>query len=346
MAAQRKHPYSNLPERNLWPKAVRDRHFADLEDLWEPFELSRSEKVATAGSCFAQHLGRNLKERGANYLDMEPAPDFLGDEDEARKWGFGVFSCRYGNIYTVRQLCQLFEEAFHDRKPADPVWEKNGRYFDALRANVDPLGWPNAETVMALRERHISKVREMFSSLDLFVFTLGLTEGWEDTVDGTIYPTAPGVVAGEYDAERYRFRNFKYPDILDDLQKFWEMLRGVNSGARMLLTVSPVPLMATASAEHVLVATSYSKSTLRAAAGDFCERTEGVYYFPSYEIIVSPQARGMAFDPDQRSVNQFGVNMVMKHFFSGRIGAEFSSDPTPVGDFNLICDEDLLSGTC
>ena len=124
MAAQRKHPYSNLPERNLWPKAVRDRHFADLEDLWEPLELSRSEKVATAGSCFAQHLGRNLKERGANYLDMEPAPDFLGDEDEARKWGFGVFSCRYGNIYTVRQLVQLLRGAVTGRLDPADIWPR------------------------------------------------------------------------------------------------------------------------------------------------------------------------------------------------------------------------------
>jgi len=182
----------------------------------------------------------------------------------------------------------------------------------------------------------------MFCTLDLFVFTLGLTETWEGALDGSVFPTAPGVVAGEYKEDQYRFRNFNYPEVLEDLTLFWNMLREVNASARMLLTISPVPLMATASKNHVLVATNGSKSILRAAAGEFSDNTDGVYYFPSYEIINSPQARGMAFDPDQRSVNQFGVDLVMKHFFTGKIGQEFS-ETREEDDALLICDEELLA---
>ena len=40
----------------------------------------------------------------------------------------------------------------------------------------------------------------------------------------------------------------------------------MNPKARLVLTVSPVPLAATASGSHVLPATIYSKSVLRAAA--------------------------------------------------------------------------------
>lgn len=343
MASKFRHPYSQLPEKKHWLRAVANKHFSEISELWEPFNLTKKDSIATAGSCFAQHLGRNLKERGAHFLNMEPAPSFLSDAAKAKKWGFGVFSCRYGNIYTVRQLLQLFDEAFGERMPSEPVWERDGRFFDSLRPNIDPVGSDDAETVVELRIRHLEKVREMFINLDVFVFTLGLTETWESLEDGTVFPVAPGVVAGNYCEEKYRFRNFKYPEILKDLQDFFAKLRHVNGSARMLLTVSPVPLMATASSDHVVVATTYSKSTLRAVAGDFVESTDSVYYFPSYEIIMSPQSRGVAFDPDQRSVNQYGVNLVMENFFAGQIGSEFSiSSPVSEEGEGLICDEELL----
>jgi hypothetical protein len=337
-------PYKSRPQEAFWKPAVACSHYADLADLWQPMPLSRSERVATAGSCFAQHIGNNLARRGANYLDLEPAPPIFDDTAEARRWGYGVFSCRYGNIYTTRQLVQLFDEAHGERLPAEQVWQKGDRYFDALRPGVDPVGQDSPETVLALRAKHLSRVREMFASLDVLVFTLGLTEGWEAIADGTLYPMAPGTVAGSYDPERYRFRNLRYSDVLTDLQGFRERLKAVNPEARLLLTVSPVPLTATASEEHVLVATTYSKAVLRAVAGDMTSDHADVFYFPSYEIIASHPARGMYFNPDLRTVNQYGVDYVMTHFFSGALATEFASpevSSTPE-EIDLICDEEKL----
>ncbi|UYV37181.1 GSCFA domain-containing protein [Rhodobacteraceae bacterium D3-12] len=341
-------PYKSQPQKSFWRQSIAERHFADLKDLWEPFHLKRADKVATAGSCFAQHIGNNLAIRGANFMDMEPAPPVFDTETEARKFGFGVFSCRYGNIYTTRQLVQLFDEAFGERTPSEIVWQKGDRFFDALRPGIDPVGQSSAEKVLALRERHLAKVREMFETLDLFVFTLGLTEGWESTEDGTMFPMAPGTVAGDYDPKRYRFHNMRYGAIHQDMEDFWARLKKVNPGARMLLTVSPVPLIATATDNHVLPATVYSKSVLRAVAGDMAEDHEDVAYFPSYEIISAPPARGMFFEPDQRNVNIFGVNYVMTHFFSGPLAEEFGSPDLSKQDdeeIELICDEEKLEKT-
>lgn len=218
-------PYKSQPLKAFWRPAVAEAHYADLKDLWEPLPLKKIHKVATAGSCFAQHIGNNLALRGANFMDMEPAPPVFETSFEARKFGFGVFSCRYGNIYTTRQLLQLFDEAHGARTPKDRVWQKGERFFDALRPGVDPVGQDSADTVTALREKHLAAVREMFRTLDLFVFTLGLTEGWESSGDGTMYPMAPGTVAGSYDPNAYRFHNLRYGEILEDMQAFWERLK-------------------------------------------------------------------------------------------------------------------------
>lgn len=339
--------YRSQPPKAFWRQAVAAPHIADWKDLWVPLDLKRTDRVATAGSCFAQHIGHNLKKRGAAYMDMEPAPPLFLSAADARRFGYGVFSCRYGNIYTSRQLLQLFEEAFGKRASLDVVWENNGRFFDPLRPGLTPVGEESPEIVIAARALHLKAVRRMFETVDLFVFTMGLTEGWEDIVNGTILPAAPGTIAGTYDPSRHVLRNLRYSEVLKDMQSFWTELRAVNPNARILLTVSPVPLIATGTDQHVLSATTYSKSVLRAVAGDLAADHADIFYFPSYEIISSAPARGMFFESDLRNVNEMGVKLVMQQFFSGPLAKEFGTTQPEVENgvaaIDLVCDESRIT---
>jgi hypothetical protein len=328
-------PYRELPARAFWRKAVQEKHVFELEELFQsPFRLSKRDRFATAGSCFAQHIGRHLRDSGAGYMDLEPPPAFIADA-EAKRFGYGIYSCRYGNIYTTRQLLQLAQEALGKRQPAELAWQKNGRWFDGLRPSVDPVGYENAQQVLDMRVRHLTAVASMLRTLDVLVFTLGLTEAWISKRDGTVYPTAAGTIAGSHDPNEYEFHNFKYHEVIEDLRLFWALLRSVNPSARMILTVSPVPLNATASNNHVLVASSHSKAILRAVAGDFSVDAPDVAYFPSYEIISTHPSRGMFFEPDLRNVNDCGVRLVMKHFFQA-----FADGIAPASTSDdIICDE-------
>jgi hypothetical protein len=109
-------------------------------------------------------------------------------------------------------------------------------------------------------------------------------------------------------------------------------MRKINSGINILLTVSPVPLTATATNDHVLTATSQSKSILRAVAGEAKGSSPRIDYFPSYEIITHPAFRGMFYAPNQRSVVPMGVNFVMEHFFRDQKAA-FTKTVTEVGPY-------------
>jgi hypothetical protein len=336
-------PYDNLDTKAFWRPAVADRSFHDVKDISTPLIFTKADKIATAGSCFAQHIGRHLRDRGATYMDLEPAPPIFVKAGDAQKFGFGIYSCRYGNIYTTRQLFQLVQEAMGQRKVKNPVWEKAGRYYDALRPGIDPVGQDSAQDVIGNRVQHLNAVLEMFRTLDVFVFTLGLTEGWVDSSDSTVFPSAPGTICGTYTQDRFSFINLSYNDILADLISFADILRGINTSARILLTVSPVPLTATASGEHVLVASTYSKSVLRAVAGFLDQTDERFSYFPSYELISSHPSRGMFFNPDMRTVNDAGVHLVMDHFF--RDLADFKSAGELVSseqNIELICEEKHL----
>lgn len=335
-------PYRNMTDRAFWKRAVASRHYEDITELWDPPATTGAEKFATAGSCFAQHIGRHISARGAgNYLDLEPAPVFL-PEDQHSRYGFGIYSCRYGNIYTSRQLVQLAKEALGRRPMSRHVWEKEGRYYDALRPTVDPVGHDSDQQILMQREKHLEKVHQMLKSLDVMIFTLGLTEVWISPDDGTAFPTAPGVAAGSLEANPATFHNLRATEVTADLQEFWALLKEVNPTARMILTVSPVPLIATASGQHVLPATTYSKSVLRVAAEEIAFHERDVHYFPSYEIVSSPQGRGYYFEPDQRSVNERGVNYVMSHFFTGDMANAFPQ-PGSVDPYGgVVCDEERI----
>lgn len=336
-------PYKELPDNAFWKRAVATRHYQNLSELWVAPDLTGKEKFATAGSCFAQHIGRHIAERGeANYLDLEQAPLFI-PESERENFGYNMYTCRYGNIYTSRQLLQIAQEAMGERPISRHAWKKDGRYFDAIRPTVDPAGHDSAETVYRLRAEHLSNVAQMLKSLDVFVFTLGLTETWVDIEDGTVFPTAPGVVAGDPENDKAYYKNLSIDEIRDDLTNFWQLLTSLNSDAKMILTVSPVPLIATASGQHVLSATTYSKSVLRVAAEELASSESNIYYFPSYEIINSAAGRGYYFEPDLRSVNDNGVEFVMSHFFSGGLAKAFPKvRQYELKENGVVCDEDLI----
>lgn len=309
------HPYQNLPNKAFWRSAVSEKNFLDLEEVYQrKFTLVSTDRIVTAGSCFAQHIARHLSAAGFSYQDFEPAPPGLPDSAR-RGFGYGVYSARYGNVYTVRQLVQLFERTFEGRQPEEDVWLQDGRWFDPYRPAIEPAGFASREELQAARRTHIAAVRRVFTESDVFVFTLGLTEAWRSRRDGSVFPVCPGTLAGEFDPERHEFHNFRVGEIIDDLRALISKARAVNPRLRFLFTVSPVPLTATATGQHVMVATMYSKSALRAAACEVAQVDDGVDYFPSYELVAAHPIRAALFEPNLRAVSPRGVELVMRHFF-------------------------------
>ena len=110
-----------------------------------------------------------------------------------------------------------------------------------------------------------------------------------------------------------------------------------------------VPLTATASGQHVLTATSYSKSVLRASAGLVAEELDHVDYFPSFEIITHPVFGGRFFASNARSVKPEGVETVMGHFFADQarcFGLQAEEDQKAAepgySETDIQCEEALL----
>lgn len=272
--------------------------------------------MVTAGSCFAQHLARRLDAAGFRHHVTEPGHPILPPQIRARH-NYGLFSARYGNVYTARQLLQLIRRALGRFAPRASAWPHPGgeTLVDPFRPQIQPGGFVSVEELDADRARHLDRTRRALTEADVFVFTLGLTEAWEDSRDGAVFPLAPGVAGGRYDPDEVGFVNFGVEDTTADLLAALGLLREVNPAVRIVLTVSPVPLNATFADRHVAEATAWSKAVLRVAAETARARIPDCCYFPSYEIITSPQTRGRYFGADRRTVTEDGVDHVMALFF-------------------------------
>lgn len=326
----KKTPYSHLPDYCFWQRSVSAIAPQALDPVVTvPFTIATTDKIATAGSCFAQHIARYLRNTGFHFLITEPAHP-IASADDALLYNYGTFTARYGNVYTARQLVQLFQRAYGLFSPAETVWQgDNGEFIDPFRPQIQPNGFSSLAEFNADRAKHLRAVRTAFETLDVFVFTLGLTEGWESKDDGAVFPLCPGVAGGVYDENKYQLHNFDVSEVVQDVLTFIELLTQLNTHAKIILTVSPVPLIATAlSDRHVLSATTYSKSVLRVACETICRQSAVAAYFPSYEIITGHYTRGGYFAEDCRSVTEAGVAHVMRVFLKHFAGMELDVSAT------------------
>jgi GSCFA family len=354
-------PYVNLPQRAFWRPAVASRSLFDLDDLWQPkFVIDPEHIFVTFGSCFAQHIGRALQARGFSWYSAEPKPQGLSDTT-AKLFNYDVFSARTGNIYTTSILAQWTQWATGAAAVPSEFWERDGRVFDPFRPAIEPNGFVSREEMVDNRAATIGAFRRCIETANYFVFTLGLTESWINADHGYEYPMCPGTAAGEFIADTHLFRNQTVAEISESLQTAMDMMREINPNLRFILTVSPVPLTATNSGNHVMVATMESKSILRAVAGQTAGERNDTDYFPSYELINSPVVKGVFFEPNQRDVNPHGVNYVMDRFFRGvssngenvrEVSSKTTIDARTPADANLaqqdslpddvVCEEELL----
>ncbi len=323
------HPYRDLPDHCYWARSVAHMPPDEVDPMLEaPFRLTRRTPVLTAGSCFADRITKELDARGYNLVMTERGHPLL-PRHIARAHGYGRHAARYGNIYTARQLRQLLERAMGLFEPVEPPWRlRNGNWADPFRPTVQPGGFVSRHELLADRARHLACVRTAFGTARVFIFTLGLTEAWHSLEDGAVFPVAPGVAAGELDKTRHGFVDFSVEEIAADLARFLSLARKINPELKVILTVSPVPLAATARPDrHVLAATTLSKAKLRLAAEISCREQPGVAYFPAYEIVTGPHGRGRHFTGGLRDASPTAIKRVMASFF--RHFAQETDAPPP-----------------
>lgn len=300
------------------------------------FSFSPDAKIASGGSCFGQRIAERLPGLGLNCVIAEPAG--------------APFSARWGTIYNVRHLQQLLERALGRFSPLERSWvTAAGTFLDPFRPSIEPDGFETIELMEEDRSGHLAAVRRLFTELDLFVFTLGLTEYWSDVRDGAVFPACPGRGRGVFDPSKYVYANLDVVQTCEALTGFLQTLHEINPGARVILTVSPIPIAATMEPMHVVRASLLTKSTLKVAAETVAAQHDNVDYFASFDLVTANLGGEKLFAADGRHLVDAVADRVTRLFaatyFNVAAPPQLSAAADPqraVASLAGDCDEDRL----
>jgi hypothetical protein len=265
------------------------------------FQLVPGEAIFTIGSCFARNIENILDSYG---FDL-PTRAVFNLDDEFRLLGRNVLN-NFGTPSILNELSWALD-------PATPFSEEEnffelfpGKWVDVhLNHTVTPAP---LEVVRKRRDAITAIYREAIHCRVMIV-TLGLVEVWFDRKSGRYVNSVPRRMMIRREPDRFQLHVLDYEAAARFLFGALEIVqRFCRSDVRVLLTVSPVPLSATYRDTDVMIANTYSKAVLRAAAEEAVARYDFVEYYPSYESIVLSE-RSAAWTDDQIHPTQAAIDL-------------------------------------
>jgi Flp pilus assembly protein TadD len=207
------------------------------------------------------------------------------------------------NNYAIPSMFNELSWALNQRTPFDEarhfVEVSNGKFIDI---HLPPRIRPASLEAVRARRAAIINVAKRVVECSTIVMTLGLVEAWYDRETKSYINYAPPRMVTTRYPGRFELHVLDYKTSLDYLRRIVRMLKAkAAADHHILLTVSPVPLLATFTARDVLVANAYSKSLLRVVAEVVAGENDHIDYYPSYESVTLSD-RKVTWKDDQHHV--------------------------------------------
>lgn len=288
--------------------------FQRLRQKWftpqiEPkFKFVRDDKFYAIGSCFARGIEHALTGGGIAVASM--APEFAKLQPVNKEvTGLG-FTNKYNTFSILNELRWALdpEAAF----PVDSIFQvTESTWFDPHSTpTLELTGFSETLSRRALMQTVTKRVAHCRG----LIITLGLVEVWRDCKADVYANSTPIRSVLKPDPNRYEFHVTGFVENWKSLESIHALLtRYGHPELRIVITVSPVPLMATFSKMDVVVANTYGKSLLRTVAQEWAAAHQNVDYFPSYEIVQNSD-RAAVWEADLRHVTSPAVQHIMDLF--------------------------------
>lgn len=261
------------------PDVDGERLYPLVSPLVSPsFSIGKNDSVFAIGSCFARNLEGALSKAGMNVLSRQIDLGKIGRDVGA--------ALNFLNKYTAPSILNDLKWSL-DRNSfpgADIMYPVSDDVYCDLQLGLIRLPYSLPE-IMEMRGHYLDAMAQV-TKADVVIITLGYVEAWYDKeLDLYLNIAPPPRLCAKF-PDRFEFRVLGFDDVLRALEDIYALLKKHRQKPlKMLLTVSPVPLLSTFREVDVLVANTYSKSVQRAAAETFVTGKQDVDYFPSYESV-------------------------------------------------------------
>jgi hypothetical protein len=288
--------------------------FQRLHQIWftpkiDPkFKLRRDDKFYAIGSCFARGLEYALQRRKMSVESAAPEFARLVPVNKERT-GIGFIN-KYNTFSILNELRWALDPAAVF--PVESIAKVTETTWSDPHANPT-LELVDLEETLKRREL-LQTVTGRIVNCRAVIITLGLAEVWRDVKADVYLNSTPIPPLLERERERYELHLTSFAQNWANLEAIHALLsRYGHPNLRIVVTVSPVPLHATFLKMDVVLATTYAKSLLRAAAQQWAIAHENVDYFPSYEIVQNSD-RAAVWEPDRIHVTVTGLHHIIGLF--------------------------------
>jgi len=252
---------------------------------WLPPEplITPATQITAFGSCFAAHISSWLAQRNFRVLTRDQAhkDTYVMRLNEAMV-----------NSFVIRQQ---FEWAWENHAPKQDLWHG----YDAEACGYD--------------EDIRLQTKRIFDETDLFILTFGLSEVWYDEVSGEVFSRT--IPKAAYDPSRHRFRVSSVAENRGNIEAIYQLIRKHRPDAKIIFTLSPVPLIATFRDNSCLTSNSASKAILRATLDEVVRAHHGegaLFYWPSFEIVTD--VFHLPYQADRRHTDRAVLDYIMTEF--------------------------------
>ena len=142
-------------------------------------------------------------------------------------------------------------------------------------AELLPPGWSKENTLQIIKDSNV------------FILTLGVAPAFFDRATGDFVLPRPSALNSRVLAEKYRYRTTSVQENVDNVLYLINFVRSISPKIKIVVTVSPVPLVASFEYESAVQADCLSKSTMRLVAHEVVNNSniEDIVYWPSFEVF-------------------------------------------------------------
>jgi hypothetical protein len=174
------------------------------------------------------------------------------------------------------EISEYINTTFANRAFVD--WLSDADVDEAIRNRIVellPPAW-NKETTL-----------QVIKHCDVFILTLGVAPAFFDKTTGEFVLPRSSALNSRALAEKYTFRTTTVQENVDNVLYLINFVRSISPGIKIVVTVSPVPLVASFEYESAVQADCLSKCTMRLTAHEVVNNSNipNILYWPSFEVF-------------------------------------------------------------
>lgn len=254
-------------------------------------QIDYHSKLLLLGSCFSENIGEKF-----NYFK------------------FQSFQNPFGILYHPKAIENLILNAINEKEyDESDIFYHNERWhcFDAH----SDLSRTSKEDLLNNLNDAINLTNQQINKSTHILITLGTAWAYR-------FIETDSIVANCHKIQQKKFLKViqSVKSIIESLEAIIELIKSVNPNASILFTVSPVRHL-----KDGFVENSQSKSHLISAIHSILSsraQSRGLYYFPSYEIMMDELRDYRFYAEDMLHPNQIAINYIWERFQSVWISSD------------------------